>query len=47
MRKVAVITGASRGLGAHLADALAQEGYSLAVGARDLKSLRVLAEQLP
>ena len=47
MRKVAVITGASRGLGAHLADALAQDGYSLALGARDLKSLKALAVQLP
>lgn len=45
--KVAVVTGASRGLGAHLAQVLSEEGYALALGARDLASLKSLAEELP
>lgn len=46
-KKVAVVTGASRGLGAHIAQVLSEEGYVLALGARDLESLKSLAEELP
>lgn len=47
MRKVAVVTGASRGLGAAFARVLAEEGYALALGARDLAELGRLAGALP
>jgi len=44
---VAVITGASRGLGLALARALAAEGYSLVLDARDGGALRAAAASLP
>lgn len=46
-RKVAVVTGASRGIGAQLAQVLAEEGYALALGARDFEALRSMANELP
>jgi NAD(P)-dependent dehydrogenase (short-subunit alcohol dehydrogenase family) len=44
---VAVITGASRGLGLSLAQALAAEGYCLVLDARDGDALRAAAAALP
>ena len=44
--KVALITGASRGLGAATAEALAEEGASLVLTARDTESLNAQAERL-
>jgi NAD(P)-dependent dehydrogenase (short-subunit alcohol dehydrogenase family) len=44
---VAVITGASRGLGKALATALAAEGYALVLDARDAAALRAAATSLP
>jgi len=46
-RKVAVVTGASRGLGAAFARVLAEEGYAVALGARDREGLERLAAGLP
>jgi 3-oxoacyl-[acyl-carrier protein] reductase len=46
-RKVAVVTGASRGLGAAFARMLAEEGYALALGARDREEIERLAADLP
>jgi 3-oxoacyl-[acyl-carrier protein] reductase len=46
-RKVAVITGASRGLGATFARVLAEEGYAVALGARDEQARERLAAGLP
>jgi NAD(P)-dependent dehydrogenase (short-subunit alcohol dehydrogenase family) len=43
----AVITGASRGLGLALARALAADGYSLVLDARDAAALRAAAAGLP
>ena len=45
-RKVAVVTGASRGLGAAFARVLAEEGYAVALGARDREGLERLAASL-
>lgn len=45
-QQVAVITGASRGIGRGLAEALAREGCRLALCARSDEPLRRLAEQL-
>ncbi len=45
-QKVAVIVGASRGIGAALAKKLAAEGYLLALLARDEERLRALAEAI-
>ncbi len=45
-QKVAVIVGASRGIGAALARKLAAEGYLLALLARDETRLQALAEQI-
>ena len=42
-RKVAVVTGASRGLGAVFARVLAEEGFAVALGARDVSSVERLA----
>jgi NAD(P)-dependent dehydrogenase (short-subunit alcohol dehydrogenase family) len=45
-RRVALITGASRGLGAVIARVLADRRYDLVVGARDSEALNVMAESL-
>jgi NAD(P)-dependent dehydrogenase (short-subunit alcohol dehydrogenase family) len=42
---VAIITGASRGLGLELARSLAADGWNLVIDARDPAALRVAAEQ--
>ncbi len=44
--KVAVVTGASRGIGRAIAEMLAEEGYSLALGARNVEELEKLTESL-
>jgi NADP-dependent 3-hydroxy acid dehydrogenase YdfG len=44
---VAVVTGASRGLGAAFAQVLAQQGYALALGARNQSDLEQVAQSLP
>lgn len=43
MTRTAVVTGASRGLGAAIARVLAEEGFALALGARDTAELDTLA----
>jgi NADP-dependent 3-hydroxy acid dehydrogenase YdfG len=45
--KIAVVTGASRGLGTVFARVLAEEGYAVAVGGRDQEGLARLAASLP
>jgi 3-oxoacyl-[acyl-carrier protein] reductase len=47
MDKVAAVTGASRGLGAVFARVLAEEGYAVALGARDAGAVERLAGELP
>ena len=47
MDRVAVVTGASRGLGATFARVLAEEGCAVALGARDGAALDRLAAELP
>jgi len=44
--RVAIVTGASRGLGEVIAGVLAQRGYDLVIGARDGGPLRRVAESL-
>ncbi|WP_048147880.1 SDR family oxidoreductase [Palaeococcus ferrophilus] len=44
--KVAVVTGSSRGIGRAIAEMLAEEGYSLVLGARNVEELEKLAEGL-
>nr|3L77_A Chain A, Short-chain alcohol dehydrogenase [Thermococcus sibiricus MM 739] len=44
--KVAVITGASRGIGEAIARALARDGYALALGARSVDRLEKIAHEL-
>ena len=46
-RPVAVLTGASRGLGRALAHGLAGQGYALIIDARDEAALRAAAASLP
>jgi len=46
-RPIAVITGASSGIGAALAEEIAGDGYALILIARRSARLRVLAERLP
>jgi 3-oxoacyl-[acyl-carrier protein] reductase len=46
-RKVAVVTGASRGLGAVFARVLAEEGWAVALGAREAGAIDGLAASLP
>jgi len=45
--KVAAVTGASRGLGAVFARVLSEEGYAVALGARDVGAIERLAASLP
>lgn len=45
--KVAWITGASRGIGEAIARRLVQEGYAVALSARDAASLEAIATSLP
>ena len=45
--KVAIITGANRGLGEAIARAYAAEGAHLILGARDAEPLKAVAESLP
>lgn len=47
MSQVAAVTGASRGLGAAFARVLSQEGFAVALGARDLSAVERLASELP
>src|SRR5580698_4764212 len=44
---VAIVTGASRGLGEALATGLAQQGWSLVVDGRDANALAVAAARFP
>lgn len=44
--KVAVVTGASSGLGAHFAETLARAGAKVAIGARRVDRLTALAEKI-
>jgi NAD(P)-dependent dehydrogenase (short-subunit alcohol dehydrogenase family) len=44
--KVAVVTGASSGLGAHFAQTLAQAGAKVAIGARRVDRLAALADEI-
>ena len=46
MTQVALITGASRGLGAELAGFLAKQGYDLVLTARGAEALESLAESI-
>ncbi len=45
--RVAAVTGASRGLGAVFARVLSEEGFAVALGARDLAAVEKLASELP
>lgn len=47
MNRTAVITGASRGLGATFARVFAEEGFTVILGARDTASIERLASELP
>lgn len=47
MSPIAVITGASRGLGATFARVFAEEGFTVVLGARDTASIERLASELP
>ena len=44
--RVAAVTGASRGLGAAFARVLSEEGFAVALGARDLAAVEKLASEL-
>ncbi len=45
-RKIAIVTGASRGIGASVAQALASDGYAVAIVARSKDALEKLAIQM-
>ncbi len=45
--RVAAVTGASRGLGAVFSRVLSEEGFALALGARDIEAVERLASGLP
>lgn len=45
--QIAAVTGASRGLGAAFARVLSEEGFVVALGARDLAAVERLASELP
>jgi NADP-dependent 3-hydroxy acid dehydrogenase YdfG len=45
--RVAAVTGASRGLGAAFARVLSEEGFAVALGARDVQAVERLAAELP
>ncbi len=45
--KVALVTGASKGIGAELAAALSEQGYAVGLVARDAQRLEQVAESLP
>ena len=45
-RRVAIVTGASRGLGAVIADVFAERQYDLVIGGRDVGALHRVAESL-
>lgn len=45
-KPVVLITGASRGIGAALAEKFASEGYAVALTARDMEKMQALAENL-
>lgn len=47
MHKIAVVTGASRGLGTTFARVFAEEGFTVTLGARDLGGIEKLAAELP
>ncbi|HEY9857722.1 MAG TPA: SDR family oxidoreductase, partial [Stenomitos sp.] len=47
IKRVALVTGASRGIGAEIAKHLAFEGYRLVLGARSLAPIKSLAASLP
>ena len=44
--KIAVVTGASRGIGKAIAIALAQEGANMVIAARDAKALEALSQKI-
>ncbi|MHA8138596.1 acetoin reductase [Lactobacillaceae bacterium Scapto_B20] len=46
MKKVALITGASKGIGATIAKQLAKDGYSVAVLARHLDAVQKIADEI-
>ncbi|MEE9417229.1 MAG: SDR family NAD(P)-dependent oxidoreductase [Acidimicrobiales bacterium] len=45
--RVAVISGANRGIGLAIARQLASEGYRLSLGARDIEGLKTVVAELP
>ncbi len=47
IKRVALVTGASRGIGAEIAKRLAFEGYRVVLGARSIQPIKTLAASLP